>query len=165
MIVTFPLEVEKRVKAIAAQKGLAPEAYLVLLVQKDLGMQIAFEQPNGESAPPVNGTSEQAMTAQERAVGAFKPGIQLPPGVSGQDVMDTLKSDRADDDDPDALTKAILGFTNRTPEERAAIREELMKVIPAPLPIPEGKTIFDMIPCIRGNETEAQVFEALERLS
>jgi CTP:molybdopterin cytidylyltransferase MocA len=164
MIIAFPLEVEKKVNAIAAQKGLAPEAYLVLLVQKDLEMQIAFEQPNGESAPAGNGNSEEAVTARERLVGACNPGIQLPPGVSGQDVMDALKSDRADGDDPDALTKAILKFTDRTPEERMAIREELMNVIPAPLPIPAGKTIFDQIPRIRGNETEAQVFEALERL-
>ncbi|MGH9839799.1 MAG: hypothetical protein ACREEM_13540 [Blastocatellia bacterium] len=72
----------------------------------------------------------------------------------------------ADDDrDPDSLNRAIAKMKSRTPEERAAMRERVMEGMPDPLPIPEGKTIFDLVPRIRGNETEAEVFVALERLS
>jgi hypothetical protein len=61
--------------------------------------------------------------------------------------------------------KAVERVANRTPEEREAIRQELLKAIPEPLPLPEGKTVFDMFFRIRGDETEEQVYEALERLS
>lgn len=70
-----------------------------------------------------------------------------------------------DDRDPHSLSRAIAKMKSRTPEERAAMRERVMKGTPEPLPIPAGKTIFDIIPHIRGNETDEEVFAALERLS
>jgi hypothetical protein len=70
-----------------------------------------------------------------------------------------------DDRDPQALDRAIAKMKNRTPEARAAMRERVLKASPEALPIPAGKTIFDMIPSIRGKETDEEVFEALERLS
>jgi len=70
-----------------------------------------------------------------------------------------------DDRDPDSLSRAIAKMKSRTTEERAAMRERVMTGIPEPLPIPDGKTIFDIVPHIRGNETDEEVFAALERLS
>jgi len=69
------------------------------------------------------------------------------------------------DQDPDSLSRAISKMKNRSPEERAAMRERVLAASQAPMPLPEGKTIFDVIPRIRGKETDEEVFEALERLS
>jgi hypothetical protein len=165
MTVTFPPEVEKRVRLIAAQKGLAPDAYLLLLVQQDCGVAVTSEPSNGESAHPTNVVAESSPTGPDRSVEKFKPGIQLPPGISGQDAINALKSEWAADDDPDSLNRAIAALKNRTSNERAKIRERVMDGTPAPLPIPAGKTIFDVIPRIRGKETDQEVFDALERLS
>lgn len=177
MIVMFPSEVEKKIKERAAQKGLDTETYLIKLVQSDMGAKIAFEPSNGSDddhdpealnravAAIVNRTPEQRQAAQERAIREFKSQYELPPGASAQDVMDSLEDDRADDEDPDSLNRAIAKMKSRTPEERAAMRERVLKGTPEPLPIPAGKTIFDMIPRIRGKETDQEVFEALERLS
>ena len=41
----------------------------------------------------------------------------------------------------------------------------LRDALAEPLPIPAGKTVFDTFFRIRGDETEEQVYEALERLS
>ncbi len=120
MTVTFPLEVEQKLVAAAAQKGLAPDAYLLALLQKDWGGQTAVAPSNGA---------------------------------------------RGDDFDPEVLSRAIARMKSRTPAERAAMRERVMLGTPEPLPLPAGKTLFDMLPRLRGNETEAEVYEALERLS
>jgi hypothetical protein len=72
----------------------------------------------------------------------------------------------ADDDrDPHSLDRAIAKMKSRTPEERAAMRERVMKASPEPLPLPAGKTVFDIIPRIRGKETDEEVLAALDRLS
>ena len=57
---------------------------------------------------------------------------------------------------PQALKDATERIANRTPEEREAMQQELLKAIPEPLPIPEGKTVFDMFFQIRDDETEEQ---------
>jgi hypothetical protein len=161
MIVTFPLEVEQQVKDRAAQKGLDVASYLLSLVHKDTAVQSAFEQPNG------NGDVDYDPAALNRAaLREFQPTFELPPGMSAQDMWDSLKSDdRNDDDDPDALSRAIAELANRTPEQIEATRAEVMKAIPEPLPIPQGKTVFDMLFRIRGKETDEQVYADLERLS
>lgn len=160
MVVTFPPDIEKKIIALAAQKSVDPASLVASLVEKELS-----EQETLTPANDVGHTPEQKTAAQERAIREFKSGIELPPGVSAQDVMDALRVDGTDNDDPDALKKATERITNRTPEEREAIRQELLKAIPEPLPIPEGKTVFDMFFRIRGDETEEQVYEALQRLS
>lgn len=157
MIVTFPLEIEQEVKAKAAQRGLDVVSYLLSLVKKDITPAIAFGQPNGNSE----------IEAGKQGIREFYVKTGLPFSASPQEVWDKLCSlDQGEDDyDPDALNRAVDRLRNRTPEEREAARQQLLNAIPTPLPIPEGKTIFDMIPRIRGEETEEQVFEALERLS
>ena len=55
---------------------------------------------------------------------------------------------------------------NRTAEEIAEARARVMQASPAPREIPDGKILEDMVvgqwP---GDETDEQIFEALERLS
>ncbi|MBS1791359.1 MAG: hypothetical protein JST85_26850 [Acidobacteria bacterium] len=74
-------------------------------------------------------------------------------------------NDSEREEDPVSLSRAIAKMKNRSPEEVAAMRERVLAASHAPLPLPEGKTIFDVTPRIRGEETEEEVFEALERLS
>ncbi len=91
MIVMFPLEVEKKVLATAAQKGLDLNSYLLALVEKDWDIQPAFEQTNGADTDPdalqravaamVNRTPEQLRAAQEMALREFPPERELPPGA------------------------------------------------------------------------------------
>ena len=180
MIVTFPPEIEKKIIALAAQKSIDPASLVASLVEKELSDELASAPVNGDSqseddADPealnravtalIDRTPEQKQATRERAIREFKSGLELPPGVSAQAVMDALKGEGTDDDDPAALKKATERIANRTPAEREAVRQELLKAIPEPLPIPAGKTVFDMFFRIRGDETEEQVHEALERLS
>lgn len=69
------------------------------------------------------------------------------------------------EEDPESLSRAIAKMKSRSPEELAVMRERVLAASRAPLPISEGKTIFDLVPGIRGEETDEAVFEALERLS
>ena len=124
MIVTIPHELENKIVALAAQKGVEPSTFIVALVEEDV--EVAW------NAKAVQGTN----------------GHQ-----------------HVDDYDPNALKRATERITQRTLAEREAVRQELLQSIPPPLPIPEGKTVFDMLARIRGEETEEQVYAALERLS
>lgn len=179
MIVMFPSEVEQKIVALAAQRKVDPASLVASLVEKELNVELALAPVNGVGqdddydpealnravAAIVNRTPEQRQAAQARAIRELKSQYELPPGFSAQDVMDSLEDDRADDEDPDSLNRAIAKMKSRTPEERVAMRERVLKGTPEPLPIPAGKTIFDMIPRLRGKETDQEVFDALERLS
>jgi hypothetical protein len=72
--------------------------------------------------------------------------------------------DDEEDTDPDALERAIAAMANRTPEEIAEARRQV--IVPSKRHLAPGETIFDAVggkwP---GNETDEQVMEALERLS
>lgn len=120
MIVTFPLEVEQQVKARAAQKGLDVVSYLLSLIQKDTGTQIALEQSNGASDSDYN---------------------------------------------PDALNQMIARMTSRTPEERREARERAIKESQPKIELPPDISPFDVMPVIRGNETDDEVIQALKELS
>ena len=177
--VTFSAEIEEKVRAIAARRGIDPSSFVATIVEERLGRYIISEQPNGDGdddfepmaleraiAAMTNRTPEQIKAAQERALRESRPKIELPPGVSALDVMQGLKgAEIEEEEDADALSRSIAEMRNRTPEERAAMRERVLAQSPAPLPIPNGKTIFDVIPRIRGRETEQEFYEALERMS
>lgn len=121
MVVIFPPEVEEKLKAVAAQKGLEPDAYLLALVQKDWAVQPPLERPNG------NGD---------------------------------------DDSDPEALNRAVTAIANRTSEQIKAAQEMALREFQSERELPAGaKNIFDVIPVIRGNETDEQVVQALKELS
>ena len=73
------------------------------------------------------------------------------------------------DYDPDTLQRALAwleGLKNRTDEEIEEARRRLAEGSPPPRPIPEGKTLEDMVVGTwPGDETDEQINEALKRLS
>lgn len=78
-----------------------------------------------------------------------------------------LSADAGDDDsDPTALSRAIAAIINRTPEQIKAAQDMALREFKAERELPAGaKNIFDVIPVIRGNETDEQVVQALKELS
>lgn len=69
-------------------------------------------------------------------------------------------------DDCDPLIAAVNSLANRTPEEKLADRAEAMKYLRKGRPLPEGKTFFEVVEGTwPGDETDEQIYEALERLS
>jgi hypothetical protein len=73
--------------------------------------------------------------------------------------------DAGQDDDVDlnALNRAMVAIINRTPEQIKAAQNMALKEFRAERELPEdAKTIFDVIPVIRGNETDEQVIESLK---
>lgn len=78
--------------------------------------------------------------------------------------VNTAEQDDDEDSDPDALAKAISKLLNKTPEEREKERAELFAASRPPRPLPEGKTLADVLQW-PGDETDEQVFEALRKLS
>lgn len=77
-----------------------------------------------------------------------------------------LTLDEPAEEEVDTLEAAIARMTSRTSEEIVATRERLLAATPSPRELPAGMTIFDAVmgkwP---GDETDEQIFEALERLS
>ena len=65
-----------------------------------------------------------------------------------------------------ALEEEIEWLTNRTPEEIEEARRRLNAASRPPRPLPEGKTLSDMV-CGTwpGDETDEEIAEALQRLS
>ncbi|MCW3051998.1 MAG: hypothetical protein JWN14_1168 [Chthonomonadales bacterium] len=72
----------------------------------------------------------------------------------------------ADDHPFRTYEEALAQAMSRTEEDIAEARARVLQASPVPREIPEGKTLEDMVvgqwP---GDETEEQIFEALERLS
>jgi antitoxin component of MazEF toxin-antitoxin module len=65
-----------------------------------------------------------------------------------------------------ALEHAIQAMTNRTPEQLAAAQAHAMETYKPARTVPPGKTLADMVAGKwPGNETDAQIFEALQELS
>jgi hypothetical protein len=65
-----------------------------------------------------------------------------------------------------ALDESIDRLVNRTPEQKQADRAEAMKTVRKGRPLPEGKTLSDVVVgSWPGDETDEQILEALERLS
>jgi hypothetical protein len=181
MIVMLPPDIEKKLIALAAQRSVDPASLVASFVEKELnngelalapvadaGQDDDFDPDalNRAIAAIANRTPEQIKAAQEKIIKESTPSIELPPGVSAQDVWEGMSGDNQDDeDDTAALNRVLAETTNRTLEQIEATRAEMLTVIPEPLPIPDGKTVFDMFFRIRGRETDEQVYQALERLS
>ncbi|QEL15738.1 hypothetical protein [Limnoglobus roseus] len=66
----------------------------------------------------------------------------------------------------DPLTLAIQRMNSRTPEQILADRERILAKSRPPRPLPEGKTLEDVV-CGTwpGDETDEEILEMLERLS
>ncbi len=66
----------------------------------------------------------------------------------------------------EALDAALDRLANRTPEQKQADREKLMKTARKARPLPEGKTFFEVVQGTwPGDETDEQILKALDELS
>jgi hypothetical protein len=66
----------------------------------------------------------------------------------------------------DALQEAIDAWNQRTPEQIAADRADVLAGSRKPRPLPPGKTLNDVFAgAWPGDETDEQIFAALEELS
>jgi hypothetical protein len=75
-------------------------------------------------------------------------------------------ADQDDDYDPEAGNRAVAALINRTPEQIKAAQERALREFLPERELPkEARNVFDVIPVIRGNETDEQVREALKDLS
>lgn len=71
-----------------------------------------------------------------------------------------------DDYDPEVGMRAVAALINRTPEQKKAAQERALKEFLPKRELPkDAKNIFDVIPVIRGDETDEQVLAALKELS
>lgn len=110
--------------------------------------------------------SLRALAAQKSVDPALLGGTLLEEAVRAKGLLATSNGlEPDDDDDPEALARAIKAMIKRTPEEKKAAQERVLRECQPVRELPPGKTIFDVIPRIRGNETDEEVLLALERLS
>ncbi|MBP3957701.1 hypothetical protein J8F10_20820 [Gemmata sp. G18] len=64
------------------------------------------------------------------------------------------------------LEQELAWLANRSEADKEEARRRLSAIIPPPTPIPEGKTLSDMVEGKwPGDETNEQIRAALERLS
>lgn len=67
---------------------------------------------------------------------------------------------------PDPLELAVKRLTSRTPEQVMADRQRLLASSPPARPLPEGKTLFDVVEGTwPGDETDEEIRDMLEKLS
>jgi hypothetical protein len=72
--------------------------------------------------------------------------------------------DQDDDYDPEALNRAVA-IINRTPEEKQAARERAIREFRPKNELPPDVSPLEVLPVIRGDETDEQVIQALKELS
>lgn len=70
-----------------------------------------------------------------------------------------------DDYDPEALNRAVAAIVNRTPEQRQAAQERAIKTYRPKRELPLNVSPLEVMPIIRGNETDEEVRQALKELS
>lgn len=69
------------------------------------------------------------------------------------------------DYDPDALNRMIAKMTSRTPEEKMAARQQAIQESQPKIALAPNVSPFDVMPVVRGNETDEEVIAALKELS
>jgi hypothetical protein len=74
-------------------------------------------------------------------------------------------ADHDDDFDPEALNRAVAALINRTPEQKRAAREWAIKKFKPKNELPPDVSPLEVMPVIKGDETDEQVFQALKELS
>ena len=73
--------------------------------------------------------------------------------------------DQDADFDPEALNRAVEALINRTPEQKRAAREWAIKEFKPKNDLPPDVSPLEVLPVIKGNETDEQVLQALKELS
>ena len=64
-----------------------------------------------------------------------------------------------------ALNQAVAALLNRSAEQKREAREKAIQESQPQIALPANVSLFDVIPVIKGNETEAEVKQALKELS
>ncbi|MEP7343599.1 MAG: hypothetical protein ABI977_38115 [Acidobacteriota bacterium] len=70
-----------------------------------------------------------------------------------------------DDCDPEAGKRAVAALANRTPERIKAAQERAIKEFRPKRELPLNLSPLEVMPVIRGNETDEEVLQALKELS
>jgi hypothetical protein len=70
-----------------------------------------------------------------------------------------------DDYDPEALHRAVAALVNRTPSQIKAAQDRATREFKPARDLPPDVSPLEVLPVIRGDETDEQVFQALNELS
>lgn len=70
-----------------------------------------------------------------------------------------------DDFDPEAGKRAVAALINRTPEQIRAAQERAIREFKPKRELPADVSPLEVMPVIRGNETDEEVIQALKELS
>ena len=69
------------------------------------------------------------------------------------------------DFDSEALNRAVAALINRTPEQKQAARERAVREFRPKNELPPDVSPLEVLPVIKGDETDEQVLQALKELS
>jgi hypothetical protein len=79
---------------------------------------------------------------------------------------DTGRDEEKESDfDPEAGLRAVAALINRSPEQISAARERAIKEFKPVRELPSDVSPLEVMPVIRGNETDEEVIQALRELS
>lgn len=108
----------------------------------------------------------------------FEQQVKTQAAQKGMDVVSYLLSlvqrdinaadpanDNAGDYDPDALQRMIAKMTSRTPAEKMAARQRALQESQPQIELAPDVSPLDVMPVVRGNETDEEVIAALKELS
>jgi hypothetical protein len=70
-----------------------------------------------------------------------------------------------DDYDPEAGMRAVAALINRTPEQKKAAQERAIREFKPKRELPPDVSPLEVLPIIRGDETDEDVLQALKDLS
>jgi hypothetical protein len=88
------------------------------------------------------------------------------PVTSGSEENDSVPcDDGVSTPDPDALRRAVAALLDRTPEQRRAARQNAIEKSRPRIELPPGVSLFDVLPVVRGEETDEEVLQALKEQS
>ena len=73
--------------------------------------------------------------------------------------------DQDDDYDPEVGRRAVAALINRTPEQKKAAQERAIREFKPKRELPPDVSPLEVLPIIRGNETDEEVLQALKDLS
>jgi hypothetical protein len=73
--------------------------------------------------------------------------------------------DEEGDFDPEAGLRAVAALINRAPEQISAAQERAIKEFKPKRELPPDVSPLEVMPVIRGNETDEEVIQALKELS
>jgi hypothetical protein len=76
-----------------------------------------------------------------------------------------VSHDEENDFDPEAGLRAVAALINRSPEQTSAAQERAIKEFKPARELPPDVSPLEVMPVIRGNETDEEIIQALKELS